>query len=119
MTLNAYQAAISRAETPRDAEYRLIREITGEMIDAERTGLSGVALIEPLHRNREMWNAFATDCGATGNGLPDALRAQIISIALWVERHTSAVMAGREKIADLISVNRTIMEGLGSARLAA
>lgn len=119
MTLHAYQAALSRAETPRDTEYRLIREITGEMMEAERNGLKGALLIDSLHRNREMWSAFATDCGAKGNGLPPQLRAQIVSIALWVERHTSAVMAGREKIADLISVNRTIMEGLRGEHLAA
>ena len=119
MTLNAYQAARSRAETPRAAEFRLMSEITGEMMDAETAGLKGAMLIHPLHRNREMWSAFATDCGAVGNGLPRELRAQIISIGLWVERFTSDVVAGREPIAELISVNRTIMEGLRGQRLAA
>lgn len=119
MTLSAYQAARSRAETPRAAEYRLMSEITGEMMDAEAAGLKGAMLMQPLHRNREMWSAFVTDCGAKGNGLPDVLRAQIISLGLWVERFTSDVMAGREPIGELIAVNRTIMEGLRGERLAA
>jgi flagellar biosynthesis activator protein FlaF len=119
MTLNAYQAARSRAETPRAAEFRLLSEITGEMMDAEAAGLKGAMLMHPLHRNREMWNVFATDCSAPGNGLPNELRAQIISIGLWVERFTSDVVAGREPIAELITVNRTIMEGLRGQRLAA
>ena len=76
-------------------------------------------LMQPLHRNREMWSVFVTDCGARGNGLPNELRAQIISIGLWVERFTSDVVAGREPIGELISVNRTIMEGLRGQRLAA
>ncbi|MDP5281220.1 flagellar biosynthesis regulator FlaF [Sphingomonas sp. DG1-23] len=119
MTLTAYQNARSRAETPRAAEFRLMSQITGEMMDAEAAGLKGAMLMQPLHRNREMWSAFATDCGATGNGLPNELRAQIISLGLWVERFTSDVVAGREPIGELISLNRTIMEGLRGQRLAA
>lgn len=119
MTLTAYQTARSRAETPRSAEFRLMSEITGDMMDAETAGLKGAMLMQPLHRNREMWSAFVTDCGATGNGLPKELRAQIISLGLWVERFTSDVVAGREPIGELISLNRTIMEGLRGQRLAA
>ncbi|WP_448661344.1 flagellar biosynthesis regulator FlaF [Sphingomonas sp. CJ20] len=119
MTLNAYRAAVSRAETPRSTEYRLMSEITGEMMDAETAGLRGALLMPALHRNRQMWSAFATDCGARGNGLPIELRAQIISLGLWVERFTSDVVAGREPIGELIAINRTIMEGLRNERLAA
>jgi flagellar protein FlaF len=113
MTINAYQAARSRAETPRAAELRLMREITGEMLTAHEGGLKGALLMPPLYRNREMWTAFMTDCGARGNNLPVELRAKIISLGLWVDRFTSDVVAGRESIMELIQVNRTIMEGLG------
>ncbi|MET3722405.1 flagellar biosynthesis regulator FlaF [Sphingomonas trueperi] len=113
MTINAYQAARSRAETPRAAELRLMREITGEMQTAHEAGLKGALLMPSLYRNREMWTAFVTDCGARGNNLPVELRAKIISLGLWVDRFTSDVVAGRESIMELIQVNRTIMEGLG------
>lgn len=119
MTLNAYQAARCRAETPRAAEHRLLSQITGEMMDAEAAGHSGALLIPPLHRNREMWSAFMTDCSAPGNGLPDGLRASIISLGLFVQRFTSDVIAGREPIGELIDINRTMMEGLTGQRLAA
>lgn len=112
MSLHAYQSAHSRVETPRATEARLLSRITGELMEARDASLSGVALIGPLHRNREVWGAFATDCGAPGNGLPAALRAQIISLALWVDRYTSDVMLGRESIEGLIDLNRTIVEGL-------
>lgn len=119
MSINAYRNARSRVETPRATEHRLMSEITGEMMDARAAGLTGAALIQPLHRNREMWSAFADDCGPVGNGLPDTLRAGIVSLALWVNRFTSDVVTGREKIDALIDVNRTIMEGLRGERLAA
>ena len=32
----------------------------------------------------------------SGNGLPASVRASIISLSLWVGRHTSAVMRGDE-----------------------
>ena len=119
MPLSAYQTARSRAETPRSTEHRLLSEITGEMMTAQAGGASGAALMPALHRNREMWTAFATDCGAQGNGLPPELRAQIISLGLWVDRFTSDVIAGRETPVELIALNRTIMEGLDGQRLAA
>lgn len=119
MTLTAYQAARSRAETPRAAELRLMSEITGEMIAAQEAGLKGAMLMPALHRNRQIWSAFVADCGATGNGLPVPLRAQIISLGLWVDRFTSDVIAGREPVSELIALNRTIMDGLRTQRLAA
>jgi flagellar protein FlaF len=112
MTLSAYQAARARAETPRSAELRLLGEITGEMMEAEERGLKGALLMPSLHRNREVWLAFTNDCNDPNNSLSRDLRAQIVSLGLWVDRFTSDVIAGRERIRELIDVNRTIMEGL-------
>ena len=66
----------------------------------------------------EMWNIFSADCTSPGNELPRELRASIISLALWVNRFSSEVIAGRESINDLIEVNRSVMEGLAAQRLA-
>ena len=120
MSLSAYQSVSRIAEGPRVSEHRLLGQITGEMIAARDAGRTGMALASALHRNREVWNVFSADCAASGNGLPDQLRASIVSLALWVDRHSSDVIAGRETIDDLIEVNRAIMEGLaGGARQAA
>lgn len=119
MSLNAYRRAQSIAETPRATEYRLMSQITGEMINARDAGLSGAALMPALHRNREAWTTFSAVCAAPGNQLPDALRAGIISLALWVERYTSDVVAGHDSIDDLIAVNRALIDGLANENLAA
>ena len=112
MSLHAYQRARTMIDDPRATEYRLMSQVTGEMMSARDAGLSGPALMPVLHRNREVWGAFSSACGATGNLLPDALRASIISIGLWVDRFTSDVVSGRDSIDELISVNRAIIEGL-------
>ena len=112
MSLNAYQRARTMVESPRGTEYRLMSQITGDMMNARDAGLSGAALMPVLHRNRQVWNAFSTACASAGNQLPDALRASIVSIGLWVDRFTSDVVAGHDSIEELITVNRSIIDGL-------
>jgi len=50
------------------------------------------------------------------NGLPAALKAQIISISIWVGKYTSMVIRREDDdIQALIDVNRAIMQGLSGA----
>ncbi|MET1754337.1 flagellar biosynthesis regulator FlaF [Novosphingobium sp. RD2P27] len=119
MSLSAYQRVKTIAESPRNTEFRLVSQITGEMIAARDAGLSGAALMPALHRNREMWSIFSSACGAPGNELPETVRAGIISLSLWVDRFTTDVVTGREPIDELIGVNRTLLEGLAPEQMAA
>lgn len=115
MSLTAYHHARTITESPRATEARLLSQVTGEMIDARHRGARGLALSGILFRNRTVWMAFVDACAARGNRLPDALRGQIISLGLWVDRYTSDVIAGRDEIDALIAVNRDIIEGLQMA----
>ena len=120
MSLQAYTTAATRAESPRDMEYRLFGQVTRALVHASTVDASDVATrIDALDWNRRLWTALANDCSSPGNALGQSMRAQIISLGLWVERFTSDVVAGREPIGELISLNRTIMEGLRGQRLAA
>ncbi|MBU3078645.1 flagellar biosynthesis regulator FlaF [Sphingomonas quercus] len=112
MSVDAYRRARAIIESPRGTEYRLISNVTGEMIQARDAGLAGTALMPALHRNRAVWGTFSSMCAAPGNQLSDELRAGIISLALWVDRHTTLVVRGQDTIDELISVNRTLMDGL-------
>lgn len=116
MSLNAYQRARTITESPRSTERRLMLQITGDMIAARDAGLTGLALAPVLFRNREVWNAFSDACATTGNRLPNGLRASIISIGLWVERYSSAVIAGRDDVGPLIDVNREVIDGLSAGQ---
>ena len=114
MSLAAYQRIRRIAESPRAAEARLLGEVTGEMVRLRDAGREPIAWMPALIRNREVWNAFADACATRGNALPDALRAQIISISLWVDRHTSAIAAGHEDVEPLVEVNRLMIAGLSA-----
>ncbi|MBO9725454.1 MAG: flagellar biosynthesis regulator FlaF [Novosphingobium sp.] len=118
MSLNAYQRVQQIAATPRRNEYRLMSQITGEMIAARDAGLHGAQLAPALHRNRLAWSTFSSMCASQGNQLPDDLRARIISIGMWVEKYTSEVITGHDTIDDLIVVNRAIIEGLANENAA-
>ena len=93
MSVQAYQQATARSETPRDLEYRLFGQVTRALMSAAETEATNIAVrIDALDWNRRMWSVLATDCASPGNKLPDQVRANIISLSLWVNRHTSAVM---------------------------
>ncbi len=112
MTLKAYQSAQRIAEEPRQTEYRLFGQVTSALISAQKTKATGGPLMEALDWNRTVWHAFATDCMDDGNKLPAQLRANIISLSLWVTRYSKDVARKGAPIDPLISINRSIMEGL-------
>ena len=116
MSFQAYKTAAQRAEQPRELEYRLFGDVTRALIAASEAPVTDFqARIKALDWNRRMWGALASDCAHDGNGLPPQLRANIISLSLWVGRHTSAVMRREEAFEPLIDINRTIMQGLAPA----
>lgn len=116
MSLQAYKQATQRAESPRDLEYRLFGQVTRALIAASELGRENIAgRMDALDWNRRLWTVLATDCSTEENTLPEAVRAQIISLSLWVGRHTSGVMTGDEEFGPLIDINRMMMQGLTPA----
>ncbi len=115
MPVTAYQKAQRAAENPRNAEYRLFGQVTGALMDAQTAGARGASLIDAIDWNRRLWSTLAVDCMNDGNQLPKELRAQIISLSLWVTKYSSQVMQEGEPLEPLIDINRTIMQGLNAA----
>jgi flagellar protein FlaF len=114
MSLRAYHQATARAESPREAEYRLIGQVTRALMAAAELDPSDLkGRVDALDWNRRMWTALGSDCASSENHLPESLRAGIISLSIWVSKHTSAVIRREEDIEPLIEVNRMIMQGLG------
>jgi len=113
MSLQAYHQAATRAESPRQTEYRLFAQVTLALMEAARADPGDIAArVDALDWNRRVWTVLGEDCANPANGLPAPLRASIISLSMWVGRHTSAVIRRREEIEPLINVNRMIMQGL-------
>ena len=117
MSLQAYQRAAQKAETPREMEYRLFGQVTRALVDASQSDANDFARrMDALDWNRLLWSTLSTACQSDDNRLPVELRAQIISLALFINRHTSEVMRGDEDWESLIDINRMIMQGLMGGR---
>ena len=118
--LKAYSQASARIESPREMEYRLFGQVTRALVNASQTEVTDFAeRIDALDWNRRLWSTLANDCDSEHNQMAPALRAQIISISLFVNRHSSAVMRGKESFEPLIDINRSIMQGLAPGSSAA
>ena len=115
MTLKAYQNTQFITEDPRQTEYRLFGQVTGALIDAQKTGVNGGSLAETIDWNRQLWRTLAADCLDDRNQLPQGVRAQIISLSLWVSKYSKEVTRKGASLDPLIDVNRSIMQGLQGA----
>jgi flagellar biosynthesis activator protein FlaF len=114
MSLKAYHQTQRATEDPRDAEYRLFGLVTRALMDASSEAKASPKLMQAIDWNRRLWSALASDCADDNNQLPATLRAQIISLGMWVSRYSSQVARGHAAIDPLIDINRTIMQGLAS-----
>jgi flagellar protein FlaF len=120
MSLQAYQKAQRSAENPREAEYRLFAQVTQALIEADKGGRANAArFVDTLDWNRRVWSALAVDCSTKENMLPDPLKAQIISLSLWVSRFSSEAAGSGASLEPLIDVNKAIMAGLAPRMAAA
>lgn len=109
----AYLAANRTLGTPRDIEYQLFSQITGALNQARDAGQFPV-LARALHENRQLWTALAIDLASDDNGLPQKLRADLLSLAQFTFTHTGQILQ-REPDASvdaLIDINTAIMKGL-------
>jgi flagellar biosynthesis activator protein FlaF len=112
VSVQAYQTAATRSENPRTTEYRLFAQVTRALINVSDKRDDVRALADALDWNRRMWSAFALDCSDDTNQLPESLRASIISLSLFVSKHSSAVIRSGADMDTLIDINRMIMQGL-------
>mgnify|MGYP000278861370 CR=1 FL=1 len=112
MSLRNYQTALQTTETPRDTEYRLFALVTRDLMAAGASEKMDPAFHKAVDWNRRLWLTLQSDLTEDSNKLPDSLKARLISLAIWVDRHSSKILRGEADIGPLILVNRNIMEGL-------
>ena len=115
MTLQAYQNTQRITEDSRTTEYRLFGQVTGALIDVQKTAERGAPLVEAIDWNKKLWRTLAADCMDERNQLPQDVRAKIVSLSLWIAKYSRSVTREGASLDPLIQVNRTIMQGLKGA----
>jgi len=110
MSVAAYQKANQNTENPKQTEYRAFAIFTRALEEAEVGG--PIATVKAVADNRQLWLTLQIDLASEENMLPLDLKAQLLSIAIWVNKYSVAAMKGEASLEPLISVNKQIMEGL-------
>jgi len=110
MSVAAYQKVNQNTENPRQTEYRAFAIFTRALEEAEAKG--PVAVVKAVADNNQLWCTLQMDLASEANQLPKELRAQLLSISLWVNRYSAEAMKGEASLEPLITVNKQIMEGL-------
>ena len=113
----AYRQSAVIAPSERTVEYRAFAQITGQLATAEQdeSHEGFLKLCPAVQQNRRLWGILAADAAANGNGLPDALRGQIVSLADFTWKHSVKVLRKEADAQPLIDINTAIMRGLRGA----
>lgn len=82
-----------------------------ERARAEHAGPADAALAVAF--TTKLWTVLVADLAEPGNGLPKELRAQIVSIGIWILKELEAIRNDPERpFDDVITVCKAIREGL-------
>ena len=97
----------------RDRERQLLDRAIALLSDARSSGPDSMQAIEALHFTNRLWTTLIDDLGSEDNALPKELRANLISIGLWVLREAEEVRQGRsDNFEGLIEVSQIIRDGI-------
>jgi len=100
-------------QTERGTEYALFAQVTARLKALDASDRAGFpVLAAAVADNQRLWGVLAEDLMSDGNRLPVALRAQLVSLAEFVRKHSLAVLGGRAGVETLIDINTAIMRGL-------
>lgn len=123
MSVRAYRRAVADTENPRDFERRILTRITNELevhgknydeseSKLERSQFLAGPLRLALANNLKFWTALRLDLLTPTNQYPASLRAELISLSMFVERQVNAVLGGRGTVSALVDINRSILAGM-------
>jgi len=97
----------------KDRERQLLSRSIDMLSAAAAVGRESMEAVEALHFTNRIWTAFVEDLGSSDNALPKELRANLISIGLWLLRETEDIRQGRaNNFEGLIEVSQIIRDGI-------
>lgn len=83
---------------------------------AQAKGRGSIESVKALLFVSQLWGVLMEDLAHPENGLPDSLKANLISIGIWMLRRAEDIRQGRiEDFAAMIEVSKMIGSGLKGA----
>jgi flagellar protein FlaF len=103
-------------DTPQTARQRerIALEHSIELLQAaEQKGAKSREAVDAIYYLRRLWAVFIEDLAKPENELPKGLRADLISVGLWLMREADEIRQGKStNFKGLIDVSRLVADGL-------
>lgn len=97
----------------KDRERQLLTRSIDMLTAAATAGTRSAEAVEALHFTNRLWTTLLDDLGSSENGLPKELRANLLSIGMWLLREAEEIRQGRtESFEGLIEVSQIIRDGI-------
>lgn len=110
----SYEEALSESgNRQRENERLAIEQSVALLKSAELAGPQSREAVDAILFLNRLWSFFLDDLVKPENGLPDDVRAKLISIGIWMLKEAEAISNGKSRnFAGLIDVSNVIAEGL-------
>ena len=114
MTGNAYDTVVEDSGPEARTRERQALSLGIEPLERLRQGTySNEDFVASLLYIRRLWTLLIEDLAHPENGFPEKLRADIISIGLWIVKEADRLREERSNdVAGLIEINRLIRDAL-------
>jgi flagellar protein FlaF len=114
MTLSSYDAVIEDgAREARGREQQALNHGIALLKRFQSGDIPSSDGAEALLYIRRLWTFFVEDLSSPRNGLPEKLRAELISIGLWIIGEADRIrQQGSTDVAELVAINTVIRDAL-------
>lgn len=112
--LEAFEPMQNKRLTPRQAEAMAFSKAATMMEEARKEPSDTERFSQALRFNQLFWTILQADIAGPGNMLPNEVKANIMSLGVFVDKQTTKAHRSRDgKDLDiLISINRNLAAGL-------
>jgi len=110
--ISSYQNSSLALKSSRQQEVEMLNRINAEFARALNQPDNVIDYNNALLRNQRVWNIFLVALTDENHPYPTALKAELISLGIWVNRQTQKAISDRDEVQSLISLNQSIIAGL-------
>ena len=113
-----YEQIILSALSQREIDGQSFAKAVFSLEEASKAVDDYDAYSSALKFHQMLWTFIQADVAADGNGLPDDLKANILSLSIFVDSQTIMALAepNAEHLHSLIAIDKSIASGLLAAR---
>ncbi len=110
----AYRSSQKLGAGARQTEARALLEAARQLSDAGKESDTDGEYRTALRLNWRLWTIIQSDIASEENQLPSEIKANIMSLSIFIDKHTVGALAEPDlnKLAVLVDINRNIASGL-------